>query len=373
MARVNLWLRGARGKFAGSSLSKGANGETIAREVVTPTNPNTVKQRYQRAIMATVMRMYSAFSEILDHSFEGKAKGAECQQEFISTNATLLRQAIASDMEAFQESNDFNKLYNTVVLPKSEWPAPNSYLISKGSYNQYFFTLMLKPYSDAEDEEYGALAISIPAPLQGETIAQYAKRNQLIAGDIYTILALGVSDYTNKSSGIAVDGYSSRTGLYTKNYRYGVTPDGNSKPHPSYKTGAISVRLEPCWMRLQVKDLSAVTTPADSNLSTYFELTHLSDEKQVLAPFENMADGSFLSHFNGTSYYRKVICAGIIRSRLDADLRSTTRMTLANNLQLFNQDEDGNVCLTGITAPCIPSSWQNASDAIGSSDLILES
>lgn len=51
MAKTGFWLHGATGKLAGATMSKGANGETIMREVVTPKNPKTEGQSIQRIIM----------------------------------------------------------------------------------------------------------------------------------------------------------------------------------------------------------------------------------------------------------------------------------------------------------------------------------
>ena len=56
MAKAGFWLRGATGKLAGSALQKGANGETIIREIVEPTNPQTESQQIQRIVMTTVMQ-----------------------------------------------------------------------------------------------------------------------------------------------------------------------------------------------------------------------------------------------------------------------------------------------------------------------------
>ena len=77
MAKTGLWLRGAIGQLAGVTMQKGANGETIMREKVTPKNPQTMGQLIQRIIMATVMLAYSFMKELCDHSFEGVTAGAQ--------------------------------------------------------------------------------------------------------------------------------------------------------------------------------------------------------------------------------------------------------------------------------------------------------
>lgn len=360
MAKVNLWLRGARGKFAGASLSKGTDGETIAREVVTPTNPNTIKQRYQRAVMATIMIMYSAFSELFDHSFQGKKKGSECQQHFMKRNIRILRNGLIEDMQSYNDTEnpvDYNHLRNTVVVPKSTWPAPNAYVISEGSYQQKFFSLGQKALYEGSVQT--AFVLSFPTPTDGQTVAQYAAANGLIAGDIYTLLMLA-TPYSDKR---------------LSEYVAGKTPEGLDGGNGRY--GAVSIKTSPAWVRLQVKTgLEEVVTPANSNLSTYFDITDVSDPEEVLADIASLTSGSFFTKITGESgslVASVPVCAGVIRSRLDMDLRSSTTMSLNNEFAALAPQQNSNVVVTGITAPCIPNTWLNASGNLGESELILES
>lgn len=83
MAKVGLWLRGARGKFAGAVLAKGANGQTIQRELVKPSNPMTEGQATQRMKMAGLCNFYRGLSGILDHSFEGIKYGNDSRMYFM--------------------------------------------------------------------------------------------------------------------------------------------------------------------------------------------------------------------------------------------------------------------------------------------------
>lgn len=369
MAKVNLWLRGARGKFAGTSLSKGANGETIAREVVTPSNPNTEKQRFQRAIMATTLKAYSAFSELFDHSFQGKSKGSACQQEFMALNLTALRNSVADDMTSYNENGVlFSKLYTALVLPKSEYPAPNAYFISKGTYNNYVMDVHVKRYNSEDD--YGGLALSIPAPNTNEKVSEYAARVGLVPGDIYTILVMAPSILTQIGTPVYQDAYDSRTGMITRNYTRGKNPSGTQTG-----VGCFSVEVHPAWMRMQVKAnvLSDNQTAATQLLSTYFDVTEKSDPQNLFADFATLGNDSFLGRKHNTlNYYIQVLAAGVIRSRLDQDLRSTSKMVALNNMRPFDEELRGD-CYTGITAPCVPNSWENATENIGGSTLILES
>ena len=82
MAKPGFWLRGAKGKLAGASIAKGADGSTVIREIVTPKNPQTLAQKIQRIVMATVTKAYSCMKVICDHSFEGLSMGAKCMNRF---------------------------------------------------------------------------------------------------------------------------------------------------------------------------------------------------------------------------------------------------------------------------------------------------
>lgn len=84
MAKTGFWLRGARGKFAGASLQKGADGSTIMREIVTPTNPQTISQVIQRMKAAPAQKFYNALSELLSNAFQGVKYGNESRLRFLS-------------------------------------------------------------------------------------------------------------------------------------------------------------------------------------------------------------------------------------------------------------------------------------------------
>lgn len=129
MAKAGFWLRGSRGKLAGASMGKGANGQTIIREVVTPKNPRTESQLVQRIIMKTVMQAYSTMKAITDHSFEGIAPGQATMAEFMRRNLTNLRNRVASEIS---QGSGYDDIYAFTPL-KSEQFAPNTYIISKGS------------------------------------------------------------------------------------------------------------------------------------------------------------------------------------------------------------------------------------------------
>ena len=132
MAKTGFWLRGAKGKLAGATIYKGADGSTQMREVVSPGNPQTEKQMIQRIIMLTVAQAYSKMKGICDHSFEGVKRGIETMSTFMSQNLNFLRNKVATAQE---EGTDFYDIYNFLKLGQKGF-VPNGYQISRGSLPQ---------------------------------------------------------------------------------------------------------------------------------------------------------------------------------------------------------------------------------------------
>lgn len=86
MAKVGLYLKGARGKLAGAVLQKGPKSSTIIREKVNPSNPQSDSQVIQRIKMANAQLYFRQFRSILDHSFEGVKKGNDNRLAFLKYN-----------------------------------------------------------------------------------------------------------------------------------------------------------------------------------------------------------------------------------------------------------------------------------------------
>lgn len=118
MAKVGFWLRGARGKLAGSVLMKGEKG-TVARENVAPKNPKTRSQAVQRAIFATISKTAAAIDPVIRSSFDGFTNGKNSRREFVRVNNEILRNNYGSSV--------------AYLLPKgSVLNAPNALKISSG-------------------------------------------------------------------------------------------------------------------------------------------------------------------------------------------------------------------------------------------------
>ena len=130
MSKVGFWLKGSTGKLAGTTLYKGANGETIQREIVSPSNPKTMAQNIQRIVMSTVGAAYSVMKAICDHSFEGTKKGQETMSLFMSENIQKCRAAIE---EMQSQGVAFLNMYSFVPVGMKHAFAPNQYLVAMGS------------------------------------------------------------------------------------------------------------------------------------------------------------------------------------------------------------------------------------------------
>lgn len=334
MAKGNMFQGMARGKVGDVVFSR-TNGEQISRvRNRHPNNPRTNKQMYQRAVMATVMQAYSAGKEIFDHAFQGKAVGAENQRVFLSKNAKLLRGQIAAELAAGTTALNCNA---AVVAPGAITPVPNAYMVSEGTYPQNFFG-----WDDSVKE------FSIPDTVEDETVAQYAARLGLVAGDIYTFVAIVIA---SKTPSFTVRGVETDT-------------TGDYKPESQYPAVF-------AFVRLQVKDVSSVTTPASSaSLATFFEKTAEKNANFTLALAIPGASITLSNIFSNTAFPAvsvNLASIGCIRSRLDEDLRSTSFMNICSPVS--GREADG---MYGITTPLVNAAWKQGTENLGDSDLILE-
>lgn len=313
-----------RGKVGDVVFSR-LNGEQVSRvRNRHPKNPQTNKQLVQRAIMATVMSAYSAGREIFDHSFQGYSVGAGCQRRFLSLNANALRTQLASEWDTAAAEESFAK----VTAPKIQTPIPNQYIIAEGSLQQELFV-------EVADNDVQIWAL--PAASQGETIAQYASRVGLNAGDIYTFVFIptyhGDNDVLYKTYGVASISYDT---IFRGSFG---------------------------WVRLIAKNVAGDTTviTTDTLLSALFDI-----EQGGVAEFDGVTAKRTMEFtmekFMPTWYNagNEGCAIGLIKSRRDIDLRSnaTMRVEYPAEFGLYWND--------------LLTAWKAGTTQIGSSDLILE-
>lgn len=325
MAKGNLFQGMGRGKVGDVVFSR-LNGEQISRvRNRHPKNPRSNSQLYQRAIMATVMQAYSAGKAIFDHSFEGYAVGAQNQRRFLSLNAKMLRQLVATDINTPLTGNNQKA---RVVAPGVSVPVANPFIISRGSYQQNLFT-----YNEADKTFF------LPQPNSTETVAAYANRVGLIAGDIYTFIVFAEKKDMAYQSNLYDDA------LASQNYcSFG-------------------------WVRLIVKENLASVTTALQNMSNLFDVQNSGGDFNVTANIlarvevgDGIAMGSLIT--NNIDEYTNRGAIGLIRSRLDQDLRSDSVMYVD-----YGVDAE---TMFGIASEYILDEWKNATTNVGDSDLILE-
>lgn len=274
--------------------------------------------------MATTMAAYSAGRAIFDHSFQGHSVGSMCQRRFMRLNANALRSAVAAEWDTAAPEESLAK----VTAPGVQTPIPNQYIISEGSYQQQLFTESVV--------ESGAVEYNLPATNEGETVAQYAARVGLVAGDIYTFVFI----VTSKAAADVLF----RT--------YGIA----SVDFDIVYRGAFG------WVRLIAKDLGAGSgSVEDAPLTTFFEVESggmgLSND---IASLE-VGDNIIISNLTGGSEVEdNGYCVGLIRSRRDVDLRSNSTMIVANpdDFGLYWGD--------------LLDAWKAGTTPIGDSELILE-
>lgn len=321
MAKNNMLLGMARGKV-GDLVFYRQDGKQITRSRNrSPRNPRSQKQLVQRAVLATVGLAYKFGSSIFDHAFQGKSKGAQCQREFLSENTRILRGLLSSEVGG----TVFNP-QGRVVAPKSIAPVPfGGMMISRGTYDQNLFN-----WTDGVG--VNLTVAGMPSTLDSEeTGAAYASRVGLIPGDLYTFVIFPI---TSSSPIFQVQGYSGWGGT-------------------QYPAGFNFVRL-------RVKDLSEVETPADD--LTYNDIFVIEATNVNTADLKANHPGDDVDMQTLFSVgYDNLGAFGIIRSRDDQDLRSTSYLHLAGNNNAF-----------GITAQLAVAAWEQGSAEVVGSSKILE-
>lgn len=126
MAKTGVFLRGARGKFAGSVLYKGERG-TIIRENVVPSNPQSIRQMCQRVAFATVASAARFMLPVIGETFLGAANEKVNRRAFIANNVNTLRDWFYKASKGVPNipARATAKGYSVLV--------PNQYMISKGT------------------------------------------------------------------------------------------------------------------------------------------------------------------------------------------------------------------------------------------------
>lgn len=337
MAKGNLFLGQSRGKLGDIVLYRmKSSPEQMARaRNRKPSNPKTNPQLYTRALMATVMQAYSAGKDLFDHSFQGFGVGSPSQSQFMSVNLKRLRAALASDLQR-QPSQHVSALLGG---PGVKSFVPNEYVISQGSYAQGFFAI-----NDATPQS----VLQLTAPSYddlglelGNTLADYKAAANLIPGDIYTMVFMGVGPEASPVFEVAA-------------------ADGDP----------MGIQLDSLFgfVRMIVRSDTPDKSVADGVLSDLFTFSFsanlaVNGVSDFLATWGTDARefspiGSY-DFFASPGYTLAAI--GIIRSRTDRDLRSDSVMHFVNW-------DNG----LGLAWPWVLDGWLQGAVQVGDSSLILE-
>lgn len=308
---MNGMLRGKRG----GNVYYRQGGQQVSRVRNTqPANPRSNKQLYQRAVMATCMRMYSLGKVIFDHSFQGRKKGSENQSRFMALNAKIIRNGIAAQVN----SNADNKI--RVVGPGVVAGVVNPIQVSEGTYQNRLL------------DNNGVLLVQATA---GETIADYCKRAGIISNDIYTWIVLNCSSvdtaYEAPGAGNDVKGKQFVT---------------------AFNYAQVKVKAN---ILTNTNKITADTTYAEIFEPGNYNIADIQTDAKLIGQA-----GLFIG--DGLDYGLGSACTGIIRSREDSDLRSTTVLTPTNL-------NDGSY---GLSAAYLLNAWSAGTVAVGTSELILE-
>lgn len=346
MSKGNLFQGMARGSVGDVTFSR-LNGKQIARvRNRNPRNPKTNPQLYGRAIMATVMRAYSAGREIFDHSFEGVSVGAASQNRFLSLNNRVLREYLAADIN---NSALVNKSVNTFVGPKVQSPVPSRYVISEGSLDAGLFGAYYAGGGTGRIDYSG-----LTAPGSGVTAAAYfsglVSQGKIAADDLYTVCVFYCDPDT-----VPLFEIRERTEPATK----------------QYATSFIYARLSPNMALLEATELAAnslnvIGVSGSGQGSGVFYVDSYGGNGNASAFAEllsNTAFGDKIELAGGAEIGLGTI--GVIHSKVNTTLRSSSEMVPSG----WNVNADTPF---GITAPVILDAWKQGAAQVGTSDLILE-
>lgn len=318
MAKGNLFLGMGRGKV-GDVVFYRMNGWQMARvRNRNPKNPRSNEQLYQRAIIASTMKAYSAGKEIFDHSFQGYTVGEGCMRRFNSVNSRILREQLLTDINT---PRSLNNQLGRFVAPRSTSCTPFIGMqVSEGTLTN---TLIRRLSGD------GITGFSFATSTVGTNINEWFRSLGVYAGDIFTFVYL-IADLSDP--------------IYNN-------PWNNQRLASQYNT-------QFGWLRLTVKD----NIPDDAVMDT----TKIGDAFLIETgglPIKFNANLGLHSATEIPITFGVIEPAGVmacIRSRNDMDLRSTEFME-----PIISRD-------FGIASAFLLDVWADEVQKIGESELILE-
>lgn len=358
MSKGNIVQGMAHGSLGDIVLSR-LNGIQVARvRNRTPRNPRTAKQLYQRAIMATVMRAYTAGSEIFDHSFERYTRGAECQHRFFHRNCSNLRSLLAADLESSTLAGAMRTFFGA---PGINSPTPSPYIISEGSLPAGMIYAF-----DGGSISYGLLGVNddfkkYDNPDGLYTYAQIASMlidDKILNSDDILTICWFAEDFTSLPEFEVRDTTAPCSKQYPGGFGYvrlafneNVLLNNNTAPLNPIIVGNGSSAANGGFFKVsQYAGYEAATVATNIVGFSNYKALNLND---LLMP-----SGWVSEMFGGF--------IGVIRSRRDTRLRSTSKM-------VYSAKRNNIAVPFGINSYYVLRAWQQGTETIGLSDAILES
>lgn len=197
MSKGNLFLGQARGAV-GDVVFTRVDGEQVARSRNRrPKNPQTAIQLLQRVLMKSNSLSYSMFSDITDHSFQGKQQGTPNQSEYTRVNIAFMRDELAqlindNDPEEIMTDQDTNYAGKNNVLP-----VLRPYIMSGGTLQPIGVTIAAGGFSITN---FSTLDWSIVPSGVGPTYQEAIESLGLQQGDQLTFLFAYVDDTSDDAS-----------------------------------------------------------------------------------------------------------------------------------------------------------------------------
>lgn len=217
-----------RGRIGSDVYSVGKDGKGGRQQVVRSlavqvTNPRSSSQMFGRMIMSTVMQTVSALSPIIDHSFDGVAKGQPSISEFIRQNYALVK------ADAFAHPSEDNAFGLNKYQEKGA--KLGAYVVSNGSV----------PRNANLDAAAGSLTVSLGA---GEkTVADFITNAGIGAEGYVTLIGIK-ADGTGAFGRLSVkEGVATSTVIAANNLNDIFEVDANGAYTLSYADGVITLAL----------------------------------------------------------------------------------------------------------------------------------
>lgn len=197
MSKGNLFLGQARGAV-GDVVFTRVDGEQVARSRNRrPKNPQTAIQLLQRVLMKSNSLSYSMFSDICDHSFQGKQQGTPNQSEYTRVNIAFMRDELAqlindNDPEEIMTDQDTNYAGKNNVLP-----VLRPYIMSGGTLQPVNVSVAAGGFSITN---FSTLDWSVVPSGAGPSYRQVIDSLGLQQGDQLTFLFVYVDDTDDDAS-----------------------------------------------------------------------------------------------------------------------------------------------------------------------------